>query len=228
MTTWAELNSELSLVLDDSTRASYSDALRLSMWNRAQEFFAVSHTALLKRVTLTTAATDDGVSVALPADFILAHSVKVNKWADDSYILIPGQVSITKKWLRTTKMIPGDSEDNTGYMILPNTIFFPCTVRGPSEVVMWYYAFYNKVAGDTTILAVPEWSIWPLIHLTISYILIPAAVGVADLRRFETKRDAGSPEENSSRAQAKYHMQQYQDFIGRFKGQDREVMDFER
>ncbi len=205
MTTWADLTAELTLLLDDAGASSYAEQLRVSSFNRACETFATTHTAPFKSFTAQPSAMDAGSSVSLPADCIQVGGVKRNS-----------------AWLRPNLLIPGEDEDTNGYVMVGNAVYFPDADL--NDVTVWYYALYPPIANGASIVSLPKWAEWPVLNLTIAYLLTPSAVGVADLRRWATKRDAGQLEENPSRAQQQFHIQQYQAGIIRVKQQDREML----
>lgn len=205
MTTWAELTDELTLLLDDAGASSYAEELRIFSFNRACETFATTHTAPFKSFTATPSAMGAGSSVVLPADYIQVGGVKRDN-----------------VWLRPNLLIPGEDEDTSGYVMVGDAIYFPDADL--TDVTVWYYALYPSVANSSSVIPLPKWAEWPVLNLAIAYLLTPSAVGVADLRRWATKREAGQLEENPSRAQQLFHIQQYQTGIMRVKQQDREML----
>ena len=223
MTTWADLTAQLTLLLDNDTGTSdagptYPDDLRRLAWKRACETFAISHTALLKTVTVTPVKDGDGVSINLPDDWISMGGIRVKTDALlGDPIILPIQVNhggaTSNMWLRPTLMTPGTWEDRTGYVLTGDRIYMADTKI--NTCVLWYYSFYPDVVLASDVLKAPRWSEWALQNLTISYLLIPPSIGVADLRRYETKLDAGSPEDNPSRVQANHHLKIYIDLVSK-------------
>lgn len=232
MTTWTELNNQLTMLLDNDTGTSdagptYSAALRMMAWNRACQLFAMSHTALLKTVTCSPSTSGEGLKIPFPDDWIDMAGVRI---VDESYPeiitfpLLPDLRGATKGiWLRPIRMVPGQYEDHTGYLLTGEDIYLPdATVK---KVVIWYWAFYPEIIDPTTIIVdpvdpatinlikAPKRAEWALLNLTMSYLLIAPAIGVADLRRFATRRDSGSPEDNPSRVQSNHHMKIYNDLV---------------
>jgi hypothetical protein len=220
MSTWADLNAELDVLLDDEGAASYGRPLRLAAFNHACETFATTHTAPLKTLTLTPSpngGTPSGVGAAidLPVDLIQLGGVMRDRGDG------------RRTWLRPCLIIPGEDEDIGGYLSLGEALYFPPSPEGNADltdVTVWYYALYVSVSADADPIPLPTWAVWPVVNLAIAYLLTPSAVGVADLRRWATKRDAGQLEENPSRAQMEFHVKQYLSGVSRVKQQDRETL----
>lgn len=205
MLTWAQINAELSTLLDDAGMASYAEPLRLTAWNRAQDFFAVTHTAKVLRADLALSpAPDNMLSAALPADLIEIAGVKSEN-----------------VWLRPARFVPGGQMDadsyieNVGQILVPNNY---------TTIVLWYYARYAPLALPTDTTQIPLWSQWAIINLCIAYILTPHMIGNASLRRFQTRREAGDPVDNPSRTQAEFHINQYRALIANYKPQERDYI----
>ena len=105
---WQTLSAELDYLLQDIAPSgatvgqaqSYPADLRTNCFNRAQEFFAVTHTAPMKIASLTAyTAFDDGLVAALPADLIQIGGIKrrqrrfVNKRLSTRHSMSPGSTS---------------------------------------------------------------------------------------------------------------------------------------
>ena len=60
-----------------------------------------------------------------------------------------------------------------------------------------------------------------IINLTCAYMLYPGMMNQQLLRQFQTRRDAGSPDDNPPRTQAKFLMMVYLDTVSKVKTQDR-------
>jgi len=229
VTTWADLTAQFTLLLSDQGAAagtpSYSEPLRKLAWNRAAQFFAVTHTANLKMVKAVPVASGDGLSIAKPADWLQIAGLTIEQAAMADVIILPLLIDHTSAskgyWLRPTLFVPGEIPDTTGYLDIGESLYF--ADRTINNATIWYYAFYKNVATDADVPGVPLWAEWALCNLAIAYMLIPLAIGVADLRRYETRRDAGQPEDNPSRIQADWHVKRYLDAIGKYHGQNREV-----
>lgn len=224
-TTWADIDSQLSIFLDDRTISSlsYPADLRMIAWNRACEFFASTHTAPLMKYTATASALDDnGVWLALPSDFLEMGGIEVLKDPLTFGYSIQSTPIKQTMWLENNLQIPGHDTSRIGYTMVNGMLWFPNTYV--SALTMWYYRLYRPITADADVIEIPQWAVWGVFNLAIAYSLIPFSIGVADLRRFQSRREAGSPEENSSRVQARYHHQVYLDQIKGVKPQDRQML----
>jgi hypothetical protein len=215
MNTWGTLEIELSQLLDDADFATFPEALRIACFNRAMQYFAITHTAVFAMETGIASAFGDGAMLEYPSNFIQFGGIKV-----------------FSEWMQPSLIIPGNDETKNGYFALTDKIFFPRTeffgypassIIGKS-VEMWYYGHYPAVASNESKVGIPVWSEWGLLNLCIAYILYPQMLSMAELRRFETKRDAGTPEMNSPRKQAEYHMQVYFSSLEQMPAQVRTLM----
>ena len=228
-TTWADLTAQFTLLLQDQGATagtpSYPEPLRMLAWNRAVQYFAVTHTALLKTVKPSLVIDGDGLTVVKPDDWLQVAGIRIENTPILEAIVLPMPTDHTSAsqgyWLRSSLFIPGDIPDTTGFSDLGTSLYF--ADKTVKNAVVWYYAFYPTVVTSTDPLSIPFWAEWAVVNLAISYMLIPFAVGVADLRRWETKRDAGQPEDNPSRIQANWHQKIYFDAVTHHPGQIREI-----
>lgn len=229
MTTWSDLTAQFTLLLSDkgaeSGTPSYVESLRILAWNRATQYFAITHTAPIKTAKYVPVTNGDGLSFTKPTDWLQMAGVTIDQVPLTDAIILPLPIDHTSAskgyWLRQVDFVPGLQPDTTGYIDTGSVIYFGDTTI--SNATLWYYSFYPTITTDTDAAGVPLWAEWGIINLAIAYMLIPAAVGVADLRRYETRRDAGQPEDNPSRIQANWHMKQYLDTVSRYRGQNREM-----
>lgn len=205
MSTWAQIDSDLDIFLEDASRASYKEASRIAAFNRACQYFAVTHTAVFRSVVAEASAYAEGTIVAYPGDFLELPAGGVET---DSIRLEPGNV-----------LIPGDGAPSGGvYMTLSDGIYLP---GGETQVRLWYYGTYTAVVDGATVVNLPTWAEWALVNLTMGYLLYPSMMNQQMLRQFQTRREAGQPEDNPPRIQAKFCIQQYHEIVGRVPPQDR-------
>lgn len=204
MTNWAAINTELGIFLDDSTATAYPAANRIASFNRAQQFFAVTHTADIKTATPTLTAKQFSV----PSDLIEIAGIKVQDVN-----------SLDWRWLEPITIFPASEPREQGYYISDGKItVLDEDIQGTTIL---YYTGYTSIASDSTTLSLPFWAEWAVMNLAMAYILYPYMVGVADLRRWQTKREAGDPEDNPPRRQAEYFWDIYKKITSGFKIQDR-------
>jgi hypothetical protein len=204
-TTWTQINTEIGVLLEDPGMTSYNEELRKNCLNRAMEYFAVTHTALLK--TQTATANTSNV-IAYPEDFIDAPDGCVEvSWKDKS------------RWLQEEEILQGSAVPKEGYVAMHNGLFL--FTKEYDSLKLWYFAKYPNVTIGSSQVMLPAWSQWAVINLACSYMLYPGMMNQQMLRQFQNRRDAGSPEDNPPRAQAKFLMTIYIDTVTKVKSQDR-------
>lgn len=189
---WSDIDTELGLLLKDPTSQSYSSEFRIAMFNRAQQFFAETHTAPLTAVSHT--ATASGTLVTLPANMIQLAGVLADS-----------------EWLIANTIGPGYSYQDTGYLDMGNAIKLSQDLENGFQV--WYWRFYNSIADSSSVVELPGFAHWAVINLTLAYLLNPDMVAQAKLRQFQANRDAGAPEDNPPRRQALYYLEQYREAL---------------
>ena len=213
MKTWASLDSDLDLFLGDADRTAYPEPLRRSAYNRAAEYFASTHTAVFRSVTATGSSYAEGTIVAYPSDLVELPRGGVsvlNADTSSSYFL-----------QNTEQIIPGQQVDTGGvYVELGDGIYLP---GKQTTVTLWYYASYTPVADATTPVTVPQWADWAVLNLAMAYLLYPGMMNQQTLRQFQTRRDAGQPEDNPPRAQAKFCLDIYFQVVGNVAPQERTI-----
>ncbi len=203
--TWLDMNAEIGILLEDPGMTSYNEALRKNCFNRAMEYFAVTHTAMMKTQSVTA---DASRFIAHPADFIDAPDGCVElTWKDKS------------RWLKEEEVVQGEAVPLDGYALLHGG--FKLFTREYDSLSLWYFAKYTAITGNSSTINLPAWSHWAVINLACSYMLYPGMMNQQMLRQFQTKRDAGSPEDNPPRAQARFLMTIYLDTVSKVKTQDR-------
>lgn len=203
--TWTQLNTEIGILLEDPSSASYSDDLRKNCFNRAMEYFAVTHTAMMKVETVTAGA--DYV-IPYPADFIDAPDGCIEvTWKDK------------KRWLHEEEVTQGDAVPKEGY--IPMHTGYQLFTQDYDALRLWYFAKYPSVTGNNSPIVLPAWSQWAVINLACAYMLYPGMMNQQMLRQFQNRRDAGSPEDNPPRSQARFLMTVYMDTVTKVKTQDR-------
>jgi hypothetical protein len=204
-TTWTQINTELGVILEDTSAVSYSSDLRIACFNRAMEYFAVTHTALFK----TASATADANSmIAYPEDFLDIPDGGVEVlWKTKS------------RWLEMQELIPGTAIPKEGYAKMHNGIRLFTTEF--EDIKLWYFSKYPSVVNGNSTILLPAWSHWAVMNLACAYMLYPGMMNQQLLRQFQTRRDAGSPDDNPPRTQAKFLMMVYLDTVSKVKTQDR-------
>lgn len=211
MKTWGDLTAELDTLMDDETKTSYPESLRIAAFNRALEYFAVTHTALLRTVTASASAYAEGALIGFPADFLELPGGGVQIASSDRFT-----------WLEPAAISPGDYVSGDGYMVMAAGVYLHnAAIR---DARLWYYGFYDRVSSEASVINVPPWAEWAVLNLAISNCMYPLMVGQSNLRQFQMKREAGSPEDNPPRVQAMYHFRIYSEIVNRVKTQDRSLL----
>jgi len=212
MTTWNAVSDELTIWLEDPTKI-VEEGVRIAAFNRAQEHFALTHTAKIVRNASLTII--DGMSFALPADFSEFAGVRWRKSASSSWV-----------WLTPGSLIPSEG-DPGGYLLVGNTVMImpnqSLADLLSANVELWYYATYTPVVDGASVLDLPAWALWAVINLALAYTLYPSMIGQAALRRFQTRREAGEPEDSLPKALALFFINIYETTIAKFPKQDRSI-----
>jgi len=122
-----------------------------------------------------------------------------------------------------------DSSDMPTFWVWGNKLHFETAITG--EIDLYYFAYWPDVTyrlqddeqveivnGD---ILIPAWAELPLLHLTAASILQPLAVESARNREYNTKIDAGTPDDNARRTQAREHLWWYRELLGQHTPQQR-------
>lgn len=206
MATWEDLLSELRTVIGalpttENPAPKFTDELLQLAFNRAQDHFAIRHTAKVKRVTFTATVDGDGGYVTRPADLIQLSMI-----ADTAN-------AVYYKPVR-----PGWEEEDPGFFEEADRFYFPSSA--PSGVLS-YYALWPKMVTTASVSEFPQWAEWSIMNLAIAFALSPNMVSHAGLSRFKSNRDAGDPIDNPQRNQAQYHLALYEAEVNSVRPQDR-------
>lgn len=203
--TWGNINSELNVLLEDPTAVSYSSDLRIACFNRAMEYFAVTHTALFK---VASATADSENIITYPEDFLDIPDGGVEVlWKTKS------------RWLEMQELIAGSGIPKEGYAKLHNGLKLFTTEY--ENIKLWYFSKYPSVVNANSVIYLPAWSHWAVMNLACAYLMYPGMMNQQMLRQFQTRRDAGAPDDNPPRTQAKFLMAVYMDTVSKIKTQDR-------
>lgn len=194
-TTWLTIQSQLDWLLEEpvaSGKLEWPLASRVDAWNMAQRSFT-AHTSRESSVSLPVQAS----LCQLPTDFFVLAT-----------------------------LFSGQDELKTGrgldYRLWDGRLCFSGSGI-PSQVEMTYYAYWPSVlyeldaSGVASVTAgeihVPAWAELPLIHFTISILMVPKAVQSAMNREYNIKIDSGGPDDNARRTQAREHLWWYRELL---------------
>jgi hypothetical protein len=194
MATLGELRSRLLRLLGDPEGSGYSDALLIDAISNAFD-------AILPWMPKTSkhTLTGDGtaVSFALPSDYY------------DAEALLSEEGEALPKAYLTTGQFLGERSNNAndwieypnGYLSLSNPI------SSGAEYTLYYLARWAKPTVNTEEAAnmePPEIATIGISLYSAAYALLPAAIGAAEVRQFNTRIDSGTPEHNPIQRTALY------------------------
>jgi hypothetical protein len=215
MKTWNEINAELLTLLGNSA-SLYTEPLRRLAFNKVMEYFAMTHTALLSGVLAAGVASDSGGADLVFADGSAAPGGMITPPC------APIHIQTADGWLEPRDFVPGAPTAVDGYTYTGAGI--KVWDGSTEEVTVWYYSFYPDIVDTSSVCLAPSWAVLPLEMLCHVFLLNPSMMAQENLRQFQTKREAGDPEDNPPRAQANFYFRMYRDLIGFAKPQTREMM----
>lgn len=207
---WSTVSTELSLFLDDATKTTVTEAMRIASFNRAQQYFAVTHTAQFIALPYTL---DTLGQFSSPTGMIEPAAVHVYDPA-----------KTTTRSLEKVTFYSSITAPTGGFYISGGKFTILDAIQPYSQITsgtLYYYGSYTDVATDASVIGLPDWAVWPVMNLTMAYTLYPLMMGQADIRRFQSKREAGAPEDNPSRIQAEFFINTYKSILAGFPIQDR-------
>lgn len=216
--TWDEVNTKLSLFLDDEGGTNYSVPLRVWAWNAAQRVLAVHHTPREKTTSLTMESGER--SAVLPPDFIAVWKIydsDQQRWYSEYR---PGAT-----YKRST-----DSELGQ-YWVWGNKLYFEKSIDVSNTDHTMYYAAYwpdityqvvdSEYAYTDDEVIIPDWAELPVTHLTAATCLQPGALEAAKDRNYNLSViDSGTPIQNARAVQAREHVWWWTMLLGMVRPRD--------
>ena len=200
MITWLTLKQQVATgFLDDPTYQTYTETKLLWAINDALTALASSYTG----VASVSDITGDGTTVewSLPDNIINERDRGVFgvRWTDD------------ETWLRELDYQPGATVDPSNtYTVWPTGTLGLYQAPADGDTFRVYYiAYYDGVTADDSIIAVPPWAREALKCYCASSVLAPAYAQQALIRNYQSKRDAGNPEDNPQLRLAQHFMKRY-------------------
>lgn len=188
--TWGQAHDEMGRLLKDVSDTAWSSELRLDGFNAALAAFAF-HTA----VATSTPWTADGVesSFAVPDNAVEGLSY-LYLWDETEEV-----------WWRPVRLQPGSvtpdptplatSEEMTYYEWPTGTISLG-KVPAAGDFLIYYYAHYDPVVDDDSVIAVPLWAREALLHYGGAYCVRSASISRASIAQWNQKQDSGNPDHN--------------------------------
>lgn len=215
-TTWDDVNSIFTLMLDDTpgTDAEFSTLLRVTAWNWAQRHFA--HHTPRQRIGSLVVLSDE----------------KTARLPDDFYEMGRLYDPVNEQWWSQQQWQPGGSYDTTWeirtYAVWGGVLRLYDEVSQDNDFDLWYYAYWPDVeyrADDDIItedkILVPKWAEGALLHLATAFCLQPKATQAAVTRQWNIKIDSGTPVQNSLESHARELMWWYNLLLGSYPPLDR-------
>lgn len=204
--TWSTLKSEIGLRLNDTAHSKYSATLLLTLVNDALRHFASVHTGLASDFTIT----GDGTTYTfdLPQNIVDTETAGVFsvQWTDQEWI------AEDRYW--QNRKFPSTSRDTSSqplrYILWPvQQISFTRVPGNGDAVIAHYVAYYPDVIDDTSVINVPVWAREAIKCYVCAEALAPGAVKASQLRQYQSRREAGNPEDNPLQRQSESFAKQY-------------------
>ncbi len=205
MSTLSELDAKMLRLLDDPSGASYSEEIRL-------DAIVAAHNAILpwrpKPQNTNLIGDGDEVEFSYPADLFEAQAVIVQETGEilPYAVFQPGSyhgegISPTNDWIE----YPDGS------------ITFSKPLTSGEIYELWYSAYWDVPddLDDTDPLEVPSVAITGLSFYGAAYLLMPGAIGAAEIRQFNIDVDSGNPEHNPVQEAVTYLMNMFQQEMNR-------------
>lgn len=214
---WSDLKAKITRALDDTARAetetpTWSNDELLDYINYALVAFA-DHTAQAK--TYEYKATAAVSTVVLPEDFLKIGPV----WFPNRRLIKPIRLEpglLFSSTTVTTSSLP------IGFYEWPEgTLNLTRELGGGETLTVYYWAHWDEVVGDDSLLSVPVWAREALHWYCLSRAMAKPGIQAAQLGQWKTRRDLGEPESNPAKAFAKYCEEKYEEVLSRHPSQDR-------
>jgi len=191
--TWGTLKTQIGRRLNDVTHAKYDADLLLDLVNDALIHFAGVHTGLKSDFDIT----GDGTTYEfdLPQNIVDTEHAGIYavQWTD-------------QEWLREQPFwhgmkFPSSSRDTdsspVAYTLWPaSKITFGRVPSSGDAITLHYVAYYPDVAIDASPILVPFWAREAIKCYVCAEALGPGSVKASQLRQYQSKREAGKPEDN--------------------------------
>lgn len=210
--TWETLKAQIARKLKDPEHNKYDETLLLDGINDALWAFAADHTGVASDIDYS----GDGSTYEydLPGDIVDTEDAGVYAvhWKNNVWIpeieYWPGRA-----WESSTR---STASRPRAYVLWPTgKISFTRVPESGQTVTLYYVAHYPTVTTDSSSITVPAWAREALKLYVCARTLEPVTNQTADLARWKSKRDSGTPEHNPMLMLCEYYMKQYWHRIGR-------------
>jgi hypothetical protein len=195
--TWSSLREEIRHDIDDPSGTKSTDATLMVYINDALRDLS-SYFGLLTVTSVT--ASEEQLAFDLPTDCIEVLAVEVGGVTQKPISIEPG--------LRLDTFT--GSFPTSGYFIADTSMGTQMRfVVAPGAHILHYRACYAVVTEDGSVIRVPWWA-WEALRLYVNAkVQENVALQDANLRRWATSRDAGSPTDNPIIPAVRYLMDRY-------------------
>lgn len=217
MPIWSELDVELESMLGDAITSSAEERMR--WFNRAQQHFALWHTARM----LDTDFSGDGATqdFTLPSDYIQIYSV----YSEDRQMLLEPLDEIPgARW--DSAVDPSESVRPFAYIVWPEDTLHvfqaPPTDSDVAGLRIKYWAHWPDVSADADTILSPLWAHEALLTYSVARSYIPAMSDATFLNEFKTRVDSGNPTQNPMIQSHKRLLEHYEWLLKDFPRQTRE------
>ena len=208
--TWSTLRAQIARKLNDTGMQRYTADLLMDGINDALRAFASTHTGLASDFEIT----GDGSTYTfdLPSNIVDSEHAGVYavQWTEQRWLYEE------KYWpamelpssTRTTSSAP------LAYFLWPvGKISFTRVPGNGDTITIHYVAYYPAVTGDASQILVPVWAREAVKLYTCAEALAPGSAKTANLRQYQSRREAGKPEDNPLLVLAKHYLARYEQIL---------------
>ena len=193
MLTWATLKAQIGRRLNDEAHTKYGADLLLDLVNDALIHFASVHTGLKSNFDIP----GDGVNYQfdLPQNIVDSENAGIYavQWTNQEWL----QEQPYWHGMKFPSTSTTSSSSPVAYTLWPaSKITFGRIPAVGDTIVLHYVAYYPDVIDDTSTMPVPKWAREAVKCYVCAEALGPGSVKAAQLRQYQSRREAGKPEDN--------------------------------
>jgi len=208
--TWGTLKAQIARRLNDADHRTYSEALLRDLVNDALVAFAASHTGMAS--TFSIEGDGETYEFDLPDNLVDEEGAGVYAvyWKEGQWLsrleYFPGQ-----DWPSTSRTT---SSSPVGYVLWPqDKISFTRVPTDGQDITVYYVAYYPEAENDNSTILVPRWAREAIKYYVLAGALEPGSTKAGKLRQYQSRRDAGDPEDNPLLRLAQYYKQRYYEIL---------------
>jgi len=207
---WEIFETQIARKLNDLDHKKYSAELLLDGVNDALRAFAAAHTGIASDLELT--GDGEEYEFDLPTNMVEEENAGVYAvlWELNTWLTRleywPGQA-----WPNSVR---STSSQPLGYILWPQgKISFSRIPEEDQVVTLHYVAYYDEVADEDSLIAVPGWALEAIKLYVAAVALEPASTKAGALGQFKSRREAGEPEDNPLLRLAEHYMKRYYEIL---------------